>query len=148
MLSVLGTRERGLVVVQDSDETDRLPQPAMSGDPLLKRLVDLAHIGFSARLVLISNGQLLSGRLISPDVWRAALAESIRDRERSMAAFATLDEMVAAAIEAQDAGPTGLGRPDVPDPGSSTSPTSLSVAIARPACPSCDFGCLPCRGSG
>lgn len=83
-----------------------LPVTGVSGDPLLKRLVDLAHLGWSARLLLLSNGQLLTGTLISPATFRAALAASIRGSSGHSAS--PFDDHVASVVDAED--------PPVPDP--------------------------------
>jgi hypothetical protein len=37
-----------------------------SGDPLLKRLVDLAQRGFTAEMTLYSNGQVIHGYVLAP----------------------------------------------------------------------------------
>jgi hypothetical protein len=88
-----------------------------SGDPLLKRLVDLAQLGWQPELVIFSNGAWLRGRLVSPKTFRAALAESIRVGGDADSSFAALDVMVASAIEREDPGPSGLGAPsDLPEP--------------------------------
>lgn len=47
-----------------------------SGDPLLKRLVDLARLGWEADLVLFSNGAVITGNLISGAKFREALARA------------------------------------------------------------------------
>jgi hypothetical protein len=73
----------------------------MSGDPLLKRLVDLSQLGFTANLTLFSNGELLSGRLISPRAYFEALASSIEQRGERKGPFGALDDIVAGAIEAE-----------------------------------------------
>ena len=88
-------------------DLDRAPtEPASisgtSGDPLLKRLVDLADLGFSPRLTLLSNGTIISGTLVSPSTYRTALAESIRGSDGLADAFGTLDSIVAAAIDIED----------------------------------------------
>lgn len=74
-----------------------------SGDPMLKRLVDLAHLGWSAELTLFSNGAILVGRLISPAQFRAALGESIRGRSTDeRASLLGLDAVVVGIIEAEE----------------------------------------------
>src|SRR3990170_4263132 len=119
--AAVGTEVTGRMPTEAATETD-LEQPeaqitGLSGDPLLKRLVDMAQLGWRARLILFSNGQFISGTLVSPKAFRAALAESIRSRPEDIPAFSTLDSIVAAAIDAEDPGPTGLGSPyDVPEP--------------------------------
>jgi hypothetical protein len=72
-----------------------------SGDPLLKRLVDLAKVGWEANLVLFSNGSWISGRLISGVKFRAALAESITAAGEG-SRTANLDSLVASAVAAED----------------------------------------------
>jgi hypothetical protein len=83
--------------VTRSPEADPPPPPGTSGDPLLKRLVDLAKVGWEAELILLSNGIVVTGRLISGVKYRAALAQSLREGTPS-----GLDELVAAAVEAED----------------------------------------------
>jgi hypothetical protein len=73
------------------------PVTGRSGDPLLKRLVDLAKVGWEADLVLFSNGSFIRGRLISGVKFRAALAQSIRAREGS-----DFDALVARIVAAED----------------------------------------------
>jgi hypothetical protein len=91
-----------------------------SGDPLLKRLVDLAQLGWQARLILLSNGQYIEGTLVSPKAFRTAMASEIRDGMAggpSDPLYETLDAMIAAAIDAEDPGPSDLGAPsDIPEP--------------------------------
>ena len=60
-----------------------------SGDPLLKRLVVLARLGWEADLVLFSNGAVITGSLISGAKFRAALAEGIRSRPSDLGRAAT-----------------------------------------------------------
>ena len=92
-----------------------------SGDPLLKRLVDLAQLGFHARLTLFSNGQVIQGSLIPAQLYCSNLAGSIRSREKEAGLFGSLDEIVARAIEAEmpldmddDAEDTGGDEPPEP----------------------------------
>jgi hypothetical protein len=93
--------------MDESDGPDVEPSPGgTSGDPLLKRLVDLAHLGFSADLTLYSNGQVLHGKLISSRTYRAQLATSLRTEG---GAFALLDGLIATAVEEDEPGPSGLG---------------------------------------
>jgi hypothetical protein len=100
------------------DTADGQPYPlGLSGDPLLKRLVALADLGWRARLVVVSNGTLLVGTLVSPDAFRAALADKVRRRSPDERWYEVLDEMVASAITHDDPDPTPLGSPgDVPEP--------------------------------
>jgi hypothetical protein len=87
-----------------------------SGDPLLKRLVDLAQLGFQPDLVILTNGEVIRGVLVSARTYRTALANSIRAAEADDA-YAALEELVATAIEKEDPGPSGMGAPsDVPEP--------------------------------
>lgn len=83
----------------------------LSGDPLLKRLVSLAHLGWTAKLVLFSNGSLLSGTLISGSSYRAALSESVRRGNPDSPQFEVLNGMVANAITEEDADPSPMGLP-------------------------------------
>ena len=83
-----------------------------SGDPLLKRLVDLAHLGWEADLVILSNGSWFQGRLISGSEYRAALAESIRGRRGGSGLYDELDLIVAAAIDAEDPPAPDIGPPE------------------------------------
>lgn len=87
-------------------ETAWSPEPGLSGDPLLKRLVDLAQLGFSPRLTIVSNGMVINGTLVSATVYRSALASSLR---QGAGLFATLDGLIAAAIDADEPGTSGLG---------------------------------------
>jgi hypothetical protein len=99
------------------------PEPGMSwllptglsGDPLLKRLVELAALGWRARLVILSNGIVVTGTLISPAAFREALAASITHRVEDPA-YEMLDEVVATAITAQDPEPLGAGLAEGPEP--------------------------------
>ncbi len=87
-----------------------------SGDPMLKRLVDLAHLGWRAELVILTNGVFLSGTLISPQTFRNALAQSINARTDD-AYLAGLDSVVARVVAAEEPPPDP--RPpalDVPEP--------------------------------
>lgn len=86
----------------------------ISGDPLLKRLVDLAHLGWSRRIVLFSNGQVISGALISPAQFRAALAASIREGSEGQASTG-MDELVASVVDAEDP-PVPDATPAAPEP--------------------------------
>ena len=103
---------------------DRPPEvhaglPGTSGDPLLKRLVELAQLGWQARLIVLSNGQYIEGTLVSGKAFRTALASEIRigSDTRAGALYETLDSMVAAAVDAEDPGPSDLGAPsDIPEP--------------------------------
>ena len=92
----------------------------MSGDPLLKRLVDLAQLGWQARLIVLSNGQYIEGTLVSSKAFRTALASEIRVGATTGSGaqlYETLDGMIAAAIDAEDPGPSELGAPsDIPEP--------------------------------
>lgn len=103
----------------DEAQSAELPAPPIpqgeSGDPLLKRLVDLARIGWEAELVLVSNGAVISGKLISGSKYRAALAESIRSRGEPGASVSDFDAIVAAAVAAEDPPPVEQ-RPDLPEP--------------------------------
>lgn len=91
------------------------PTTGLSGDPLLKRLVDLAQIGFSAEMTLYSNGQVIHGTLISSQTYRQALAETLRSTEGM---FASLDQLIAEAVEEDEPGESGLGSTSglVPEP--------------------------------
>lgn len=95
-------------------ETPALTQKVESGDPLLKRLVDLSRIGWEADLVLLSNGTVITGRLISGAKFRAALAESIRTRESQQGS--DFDSIVAAAVAAEEPPPEPEPEPDLPEP--------------------------------
>lgn len=86
----------------ESEATPTAVTTGMSGDPLLKRLVDLAHLGWTAKLTFYSNGQVLSGVLISPAQFRSALAASIRTSDPG-----GFDSLVASVVDAED--------PPVPD---------------------------------
>ncbi len=86
-----------------------------SGDPLLKRLVDLARIGWEADLVLFSNGAVLTGRLISGARFRAALAESIRSSGGPEGETSDFNGIVATAVAAEDPPPVEQ-EPDLPEP--------------------------------
>ena len=85
-----------------------------SGDPLLKRLVDLASLGWAARLAVISNGVLVRGTLVSAGVFREALAAAIT-RRGGDPTYAMLDDLVAAAVEADDPEPL-WAQEGVPEP--------------------------------
>lgn len=87
-----------------------------SGDPLLKRLVDLARLGWEADLVLFSNGAVITGNLISGAKFRAALAESIRSRPVEEGASGDFDQIVAAAVSAEDPPSSSDQEPDLPEP--------------------------------
>jgi len=87
-----------------------------SGDPLLKRLVDLARLGWEADLVLFSNGAVITGNLISGAKFRAALAESIRSRPVEEGASGDFDRIVAAAVSAEDPPSSADQEPDLPEP--------------------------------
>jgi hypothetical protein len=89
----------------------------LSGDPLLKRLVELANLGWRAKLIILTNGVVIEGLLISPADFRTVLADSIRNGGDEDRAYLHLREMVADAITADDPDPMPLGRPtDVPEP--------------------------------
>lgn len=91
-------------------------QRVESGDPMLKRLVDLAHLGWRADLLILTNGVFLSGTLISPQTFRNALAESIQARADDTH-LAGLDSIVARAVAAEEPPPDP--RPlalDAPEP--------------------------------
>jgi hypothetical protein len=103
------------------DTTDEVEtaEPALkveSGDPLLKRLVDLSRIGWEADLILYSNGSAITGHLISGAKFRAALAESIRTRVAAGEAGSDLDSIVAAAVAAEEPPPSPELEPDFPEP--------------------------------
>lgn len=87
-----------------------------SGDPLLKRLVDLAKLGWEADLVLYSNGTFITGHLISGVKFRAALAESIRSGAGAKPSSAEFDGVVAAAVAAEDPPPMMDADGDMPEP--------------------------------
>jgi hypothetical protein len=108
--------------MEDPDVVQVFPQVSpvttgLSGDPLLKRLVSLAHLGWAPRLVLLSNGTLVSGTLISPTSFREALAESVRRGPSGEGQFEVLNAMLAKAVTEEDPDPYPLGPPtDVPEP--------------------------------
>lgn len=85
-----------------------------SGDPLLKRLVDLSSLGWTARMAVISNGVLIRGTLVSVGVFREALAAAIT-RRGGDPSYAMLDDLVAAAVEADDPDPLWM-QEGVPEP--------------------------------
>lgn len=90
----------------DTDETATTGSADIggtSGDPLLKRLVELSKVGWEADLVLFSNGTMVRGRLISGVKFRAALAESIVERRPSVSS--NLDAIVAQSVAAEDPPP-------------------------------------------
>ena len=87
-----------------------------SGDPLLKRLVDLARLGWGADLVLLSNGVVITGNLISGAKFREALAESIRSRPVEQGVSGDFDRIVAAAVAAEDPPSSSSEEPDLPEP--------------------------------
>ncbi len=104
--------------VQERSDQEIAPMAGRgeSGDPLLKRLVDLAKLGWEANLVLYSNGAFLSGQLISGAKFRVALAESIRARRPDLSAPGSeFDEIVASAVAAEDP-PTEEADLEVPEP--------------------------------
>lgn len=104
-----------------NDTTDEVestePTPkGESGDPLLKRLVDLSRVGWEADLVLYSNGSVITGHLISGAKFRAALAESIRTRVSAGEPGSDLDSIVAAAVAAEEPPSSPEPEPDLPEP--------------------------------
>ena len=91
--------------------------PGLSGDPMLKRLVSLSTLGWRARFIVLSNGVAISGTLISPSDYRAALSASVRQGASADKRFEELDLIVAESILADDADEVPLGVPaDVPEP--------------------------------
>jgi hypothetical protein len=87
----------------------------LSGDPLLKRLVDLAGLGWSTELALVSNGAVISGTLISQAEFLAALSGEILHRE-GQPEYEVLDQLVADAISTADPEPFGVPDDQQPEP--------------------------------
>jgi hypothetical protein len=97
-------------------ETEEPAPKVESGDPLLKRLVDLSRVGWEADLILYSNGSVITGRLISGAKFRAALAESIRTRAAAGEPGSDFDSIVAAAVAAEEPPTSPEPEPDLPEP--------------------------------
>jgi hypothetical protein len=111
-----GEGGKAVEVVQDGQLSWLMPT-GLSGDPLLKRLIDLANLGWRTELAMLSNGAVIRGTLISPSEFRAVLADSIQSGDADDPAYQVLREMVAHAVLAEDPDPVPLGRPsDVPEP--------------------------------
>jgi hypothetical protein len=107
------------MISDDMTPDDAIPVSSLrpeSGDPLLKRLVDLARLGWEAELVLLTNGAVITGSLISASKFRAALAESIRSRPAEAGASGDFDQIVAAAVSAEDPSSYADQEPDIPEP--------------------------------